>query len=66
MPNNKLEWKERTDHKVFYAESKNSPTGSFRIFYDDVMYWPSWSKDCSQDLEALKKEAQDIHDQGKL
>lgn len=59
-----LEWKSRSDFKMFYAESSVSPSGSFRIFYDDVMYWPSWSADCSQDLESLKSEAQKIHEIG--
>lgn len=57
-----LVWQENAKYKQFYAESKTAPYETYRIFYDDVMYWPSWSKDCTQDLDALKAEAQDLHD----
>ena len=56
-----LEWKHAENDKHFYAESNTYPYGKFRIHYDDTMYWPSWSPDCSQDLEMLKMEAQSIH-----
>lgn len=55
-----LEWKEKPEQKLIYAESIVMPSKSFRIFYDDVMYWPSWSKDCTQDLESLKAQAEDL------
>lgn len=55
-----LEWKEKPEQKLIYAESIVMPSKSFRIFYDDVMYWPSWSKDCTQDLELLKSQAEDL------
>ena len=58
-----LRWIENPDHKHFVAVSESQINGTLRIFYDDVMYWPSWSPDCSQDIEALKNDAQDIHDQ---
>lgn len=59
----KLEWVESNIRPMFYAVSECQPTGAFRIHYDDVMYWPSWSPDCTQDFEALKQEAQNIHDE---
>lgn len=59
----KLEWDENPTYRNLYAPSASQLTGVFRIFYDDVMYWPSWSPDCSQDLDALKEEAQQIHDE---
>lgn len=59
----KLEWTHSTVNPMFYAISESQHTGAFRIHYDDVMYWPSWSPDCSQDLESLKEEAQNIHDE---
>ena len=58
-----LNWVHHEDHKHVYAVSMSQHTGTFRIFYDDVMYWPSWSPDCTQDIESLKEEAQSIHDQ---
>ena len=58
-----LEWKEIEKVRMICAESNASPTGAFRIAYDDTMYWPSWSKDCTQNLEELKKEAQQLHDE---
>lgn len=57
-----LQWIENETVPNLYAYSASQPTGVFRIHYDDVMYWPSWSPDCTQDLEALKEEAQQIHD----
>lgn len=59
----KLEWVYNQTLPFLYAVSEAQHTGAFRIHYDDVMYWPSWSPDCSQDLEALKQEAQTIHDE---
>ena len=58
-----LEWKDRADGKMIVAESNAAVSGSFRIHYDDVMYWPSWDKDCTQDLNALKAEAQKLHNE---
>jgi hypothetical protein len=58
-----LNWIHHSDHKHLLAISESQINGTFRIFYDDVMYWPSWSPDCTQDLDSLKKEAQEIHDQ---
>ena len=58
-----LRWIENPNHKQFVAVSESQLNGTFRVFYDDVMYWPSWSPDCTHDFEALKQEAQDIHDQ---
>lgn len=55
-----LEWKEKPENKMIYAESEVMPSKSYRIFYDDVMYWPSWSKDCTQDLDMLKLHAQEL------
>lgn len=48
---------------MFYAESNASPTGTFRIAYDGKIYWPSWSKDFMHNIEELKKEAQQLHDE---
>ncbi len=59
-----LVWNEDHQSKLIYAETHNS--AKFRIFYDDVMYWPSWSKDCTQDLDGLKAEAQELHDKAEL
>jgi hypothetical protein len=59
----KLEWVYSDVRPMLYAISDAQHTGAFRIAYDDVMYWPSWSPDCSQDLDALKEEAQNIHDE---
>ena len=58
-----LKWIENPNHKQFVAVSESQLNGTFRVFYDDVMYWPSWSPDCSHDLAALQQEAQEIHDQ---
>ena len=59
----KLEWVQHDARPMLYAISEAQHTGAFRIHYDDVMYWPSWTPDCSQDLDALKQEAQNIHDE---
>jgi hypothetical protein len=58
-----LKWIENPNYKTYIAVSESQINGTLRIFYDDVMYWPSWSPDCTQDLDALKQEAQEIHDQ---
>lgn len=58
-----LEWKNIVESRMFYAESNASPTGTFRIAYDGKIYWPSWSKDFMHNIEELKKEAQQLHDE---
>lgn len=58
-----LEWFLNPGHKQYVAESASQVNGTFRIHYDDVMFWPSWSPDCSDDFNALKQEAQELHDQ---
>lgn len=62
MSSNKLQWSENGATPMLYALSASQPSGAFRIAYDDVMYWPSWSKECTQDVQSLKAEAQSIHD----
>lgn len=62
MSSNKLQWSENGTTPMLYAPSASQPSGAFRIAYDDVMYWPSWSKSCTQDVQSLKDEAQTIHD----
>jgi len=58
-----LEWIQSELRPMLYAISESQHTGAFRIHYDDVMFWPSWSPDCSQDLDHLKQEAQELHDE---
>lgn len=62
MSNNDLIWEDKAESRMICANSIAAPNSVFRIAYDDVMYWPNWSKDCTQDLESLKAEAQQIHD----
>jgi hypothetical protein len=60
----KLEWIDSAEyHPLVFALSESQKFGTFRIHRDGLMYWPSWSPDCSQDLDALKQEAQTIHDE---
>jgi hypothetical protein len=48
---------------MYLAKSPAAKAGDFRIFYDDVMYWDSFSNiSPTQDIEAIKKVAQEIHD----
>lgn len=43
-----------------------APGGVFRISYDDVMYWDSFSGiSPTQDHDAIKQAAQEIHDRYK-
>lgn len=61
-----LEWKWKDGYPMVEAESPAAPGGVFRISYDDVMYWDSFSGiSPTQDLDAIKQAAQEIHDRYK-
>ena len=59
----KLEWEHHDKLPMYLAKSPAAKAGDFRIFYDDVMYWDNFSGlSPTQDLEAIKQKAQEIHD----
>ena len=59
----KLEWTHHHTFPMYLAKSPATKTGDFRIFYDDVMYWDNFSGlSPTQDLNAIKQKAQEIHD----
>lgn len=57
---------ERVHHNnlpMYLARSPAAKAGDFRIFYDDTMYWDNFSGlSPTQDIDAIKKAAQSIHD----
>ncbi len=58
-----LEWTHHDKLPMCLAKSPAEKTGYFRIFYDDVMYWNNFSDHPpTQNIEALKTLAQQIHD----
>ena len=58
-----LEWFHHEKLPMYLAKSPAAKAGDFRIFYDDVMYWDTFSGlTPTQDLEAIKRKAQEIHD----
>ena len=58
-----LEWFHHDKLPMYLAKSPAAKAGDFRIFYDDFMYWDNFSGlSPTQDLEAIKKKAQEIHD----
>jgi hypothetical protein len=58
-----LEWYHHLKLPMYLAKSPAAKAGDFRIFYDDVMYWDSFSGlSPTQDLEEIKSKAQEIHD----
>lgn len=58
----KLEWHHHDNHPMYFAKSDTQDI-TFRIFYDDVMYWDDFSGlSPTQDLEAIKSKAQEIND----
>jgi hypothetical protein len=58
-----LEWIHHDKLPMYLAKSPAAKAGDFRIFYDDVMYWDSFSGlTPTQDLEAIKAKAQEIND----
>lgn len=58
-----LEWKDKPGHPMYEAKSPAAPGGAFIVAYDDVMYWDSFSGlSPTQDLGAIEKIAQDVHD----
>jgi hypothetical protein len=59
----KLEWVHHDTLPMYLAKSSAAKAGDFRIFYDDTMYWDSFSDiSPTQDLDAIKAKAQEIHD----
>ena len=59
----KLEWTHHEKLPMYLARSTVAKGGYFRIFYDDVMYWDNFSGlSPTQDIEAIKQKAQEIHD----
>jgi hypothetical protein len=57
-----IEWTHHEKLPLYMGKSPTYP-GTFCIFYDDVMYWDSFSGlSPTQDLEAIKAKAQEIHD----
>ena len=60
----KLEWTHHDKLPMYFAKSAASPFGEFRIFYDDIMYWDTFSNlTPTQDLDRIKEVAQSIHDE---
>ena len=58
-----LEWIHHENLPMYLAKSPAAKAGDFRIFYDDTMYWDSFSGiSPTQDLDAIKEIAQKIHD----
>lgn len=58
-----LDWEHHEKFPMYLAKSPAAKGGDFRIFYDDTMYWDTFSGlSPTQDLEAIKKKAQEIHD----
>lgn len=59
----KLEWIHHHTFPMYLAKSHATKTGDFRIFYDDLFYWDNFSGlSPTQDLDAIKTKAQEIHD----
>lgn len=59
----KLEWIHHDKLPMYLAKSPAAKAGDFRVFYDDTMYWDTFSElSPTQDLEAIKRTAQLIHD----
>ncbi len=57
-----LEWIEDSQYPIIYAESSAASGGKFYIFYDDIMYWDRFSGlSPTQDLDAIKAKAQELH-----
>lgn len=58
-----LEWENHNNYPMIVAKSPAGKGGMFRIFYDDIMYWDSFSgMSPTQDITVLKTKAQEIHD----
>ena len=58
-----LEWEHHDKLPMYLAKSPAAKAGDFRIFYDDMMYWDNfYGMDPTQDLDAIKQKAQEIHD----
>jgi hypothetical protein len=61
--NEMLEWIHHDKLPMYLARSPAAKSGDFRIFYDDVMYWDTFSGlSPTQDFEAIKQKAQEIND----
>lgn len=59
----KLEWIHHDKLPMYLARSPAEKSGDFRIFYDDNLYWDTFSGSSpSSDLESIKSTAQQIHD----
>lgn len=57
-----LEWTHHDKLPMYLAKSPAAKAGDFRIFYDDTMYWHSFSGiSPTQDLDAIKAIAEKIH-----
>lgn len=60
-----LEWEQHENYPMIVAKSPVGKGGLFRIFYDDTMYWDTFSGvSPTQDLDQIKNRAQQIHDNG--
>lgn len=58
----KLEWEHHHKLPMYLAKSPAVKSGDFHIFYDDTMYWDNFSDlSPTQDLDAIKQKAQEIH-----
>ena len=58
-----LEWQHHDKLPMYLAKSSAAKAGDFRIFYDDTMYLDTFSGlSPTQDIEAIKQKAQEIHD----
>ncbi len=58
-----LEWVNHDKLPMLLAKSPAAKSGDFRIFYEDLMYWDTFSGlSPTQDLDAIKQKAQEIHD----
>jgi hypothetical protein len=57
-----LEWKHHDTMKMYFAKSSSAPSGEFRIFYDDIMYWDNFSDlSPTQDLALIQETAEKVH-----
>jgi hypothetical protein len=59
-----LEWIHHDKLPMYLAKSQAAKAGDFRIFYDDTMYWDTFSGlSPTQNLDAIKREAEKIHNE---
>lgn len=58
-----IEWIHHDKFPMYLAKSTTREDITFRVSYDDVMYWDAFSDlSPTQDFEAIKQRAQEIND----